>query len=76
MSRYKEGDILKPINSHTLQHTKHVKICKVQVIPVHRLEYYSEDNSVKEIYHVHTDCGHTFPLTQNEIDSRYEVVEE
>lgn len=70
MSRYKEGDVLKPITYLT----GYVQIYKVQDIPEERWGYYSNDNSVKELYHVYTDFGNTFTLTEKEIGDHYEVM--
>ena len=70
MSRYKEGNVLKPITFLT----GFAQIYKVQDIPEERLGYYSNDNSVKELYHGYTDFGNVFTFTEKEIEDHYEVV--
>ena len=70
MSKYKEGDVLKP----TSFLTGYSQIYKVQDVPEERSGYYSNDNSVKELYHGYTDFGNTFVFTEKEIEDHYEVV--
>lgn len=70
MNKYKEGDILKPISFLT----GFAQIYKVQYIPERRLGLYSIEGSVKELYHIYTDFGNTFILTEKEIADSYEVV--
>jgi len=70
VSKYKEGDVLEPTNFLT----GFAQIYKVQDIPEERSGYYSNDNSVKELYEIYTDFGNTFTLTEKEIDNHYEVV--
>lgn len=70
MSKYKKGDVLKPIGFHT----GFAQIYKIQTIPEERLGYFSSDGSVKELYHIYTDFGNTFVFTGNEVSNNYEVL--